>query len=274
MNLFAGSKTFLVGEYGVLFGGSCVVLITPPEFSLEIIKGETSLRGISKLSPGYRFYKCHEEAFKNFSIKFSDPYNGKGGFGASSAQYSLLYKAYLKITSCQFDLDKFLDEYRDLASSNRGISPSGADCLAQFNNFSTYYDPSKKVIQQLEIDFPNLDFCIFKTKTKISTHEHLRRLPKINTNELNHISDQVYQSILSKNESKFCENLQKFFQELQSMKLVLSSTSDLVSEISNIPGVYVAKGCGALSADTILVIFLKSLRNEIIDQIRNVLNCR
>ena len=43
MILSAGSKTFLVGEYSVLFGGSAVVLLTPPLFKLQVVEKYTEL---------------------------------------------------------------------------------------------------------------------------------------------------------------------------------------------------------------------------------------
>ena len=53
----AGSKTFLVGEYSVLFGGSAVVLVTPPRFELRVKSGETNLVGVEKDSPAGLFYE-------------------------------------------------------------------------------------------------------------------------------------------------------------------------------------------------------------------------
>ena len=270
MNFTAGSKTFLVGEYNVLFGGSCVVLITHPEFSLSLTAGAKSIRGIPKSSPGYRFYENHADVFKNFSINFNDPHFCAGGFGASSAQYALLYKAYLKISENEFSIEKFLDEYHKLAEPNQKVLPSGADCLAQFFNHSIYYNSAKKIVEKIDFNFSNIAFRIFKTKTKVRTHEHLRELSNIDTTNLSKFSDLVYKSILTSNEQSFCENLQEFFQELQKLNLVCAETSFMVSQILQIPGVRAAKGCGARSADTILVVVDKNYEEQVTEKVREI----
>ncbi|MDR1561005.1 MAG: hypothetical protein LBS23_01475, partial [Holosporaceae bacterium] len=55
--LSAKCKTFLVGEYSVLFGGSAVLLATNPQFKLQITKNEKSLLvGVPEESPAFLFY--------------------------------------------------------------------------------------------------------------------------------------------------------------------------------------------------------------------------
>ncbi len=135
----AGSKTFLVGEYSVLFCGSAVVLSTEPFFTLQCDVGSTNLIGINELSPAGELYKKHQRLFENLSLTFTDPHNGSGGFGASSAQFALLYKLTLQLSNREFCIKDFLQEYRSFAPNN-GVLPSGADCVCQFLNHNIYFD--------------------------------------------------------------------------------------------------------------------------------------
>ncbi len=270
MKFYAGSKTFLVGEYSVLFGGTCILLITPPYFELTVITGKTALTGISRKSQAYKLYNNHKDIFRGLAINFKDPHKRTGGWGASSAQYSLLYKLYLKLNGNLFEVNKFLNEYRYL-SDNNSILPSGADCLAQYENQSIYYNSCNRYYEPIKWHFKNLDFYIFKTKKKIITHEHLKTINNLKADELKYYSSEVYKAMKSANENDFCKNLQLFFWALEKLKLVVTETSNLVRLILKLKGVKAAKGCGALSADTILVVFEKKYKKQLIESINNLI---
>lgn len=271
MKFIAGSKTFFIGEYSVVFGGSCIVFICDPIFELIVEKGSKELIGINKNSPGYKFYNLHQSDFKEYEIKFCDPHNGKGGWGASSAQYTLLYKFFLNIKKMNFNLSLFLNEYRNIAKSGN-IFPSGADCLSQYYNHNIYYDSSKNIIEKIEWKFPNLDFFILKTNTKISTYKHLRNLVNLDISKLQFFVEQVKNSFNSLDEKEFLKNFQNFFYELEKNNLVISQTSLLVRKILELKHVKAAKGCGALSSDTILVIFDRGYRDLIESSIMQLIN--
>ena len=254
MNFSVGSKTFLVGEYSVLFGGGAIVLITPPSFELRVTCGESSVIGIEKESPAFRFYESHD--FRNLAIKFVDPHNGSGGFGASSAQFVMLYQLHLQRTKQQFGVDLFLEEYKALFR-DVGVVPSGADCVAQYFNHHIFFDSKTNKIEKLDWKFPNLDFVVLKTKHKVATHLHLEELTAMDIAKLQNPVLNVRKSFLYNDEELLIKNTQDFFNLLKEYNLVIDQNIETVAKLLQIDGVKAAKGCGALGADTIVVIFEK-----------------
>src|SRR4051794_4338735 len=80
-------KTFLAGEYLALSGGPSLVFASEPRFELSVTSGAGKAEGIHADSPAGLFIKKNQDYFKNFDLVFHDPYQGKGGFGASTAQF-------------------------------------------------------------------------------------------------------------------------------------------------------------------------------------------
>ncbi|MDR1236328.1 MAG: hypothetical protein LBJ96_04960 [Holosporaceae bacterium] len=251
-----GSKTFLVGEYSVLFGGGAVVLVTAPYFRLKIRSGKTNLVGVEEQSPAYRFYKTHD--FNGLSIDFCDPHNKSGGFGASSAQFSLLYQLYLRLTRKEFDAKSFLAEYKQLSSKTKGVAPSGADCVAQYFNYSIYFNGADGSAEKINRNFPNLDFAIFSTGYKVATHLHLQELKAFNIEKFQKAVLGVRKSFADGNEEALVENVRNFSDLLAENNFVCDNSLGIVEKLLKTEGVRAAKGCGALGADTVLVIFEKS----------------
>lgn len=269
----AMSKTFLIGEYCVVFGGDAIVLVTPPEFKLIIHSGSSTLTGVNKLAPAFLFYKKHISAFKNMSLKFIDPHNGTGGLGASSAQFAMLYKLYLKKTNNNFDINTFLHEYKHITKNN--IVPSGVDCLAQYDNQNIYFNGSNKSLQTIEWNFKNIDFCILKTGVKITTHEHLNNINKLNTNlieALNIYVRNVKNSFINQDATTLCTNINLFYQLLDKNKFVIEQTQYLVKHLLNINGILAVKGCGAMLADTLLIIFETNKKQNVMNAIKQFSN--
>jgi mevalonate kinase len=253
------SKTFLVGEYGVLFGGGAIVLLTEPEFQL-IVHQDTncngSLEGIDEGSPAFLFFKQHQDVFQNLRLCFVDPHNGSGGFGASGAQYVLLHQLYRQLTCSSWDTDRFLDEYR--GHCRQPVGPSGADCVAQQENQHIYFNSLDNRVERLTWNFDDLDFAIFKTGIKIKTHVHLRQLRPMDVADLNDITEKVRENFIEGNSALLPKNILDFFHLLDKKGLVIDETRHLVNQLLKIKGIRAAKGCGAMSADTIIVIFDKS----------------
>lgn len=277
MIIDAKSKTFLVGEYCVTCGGSAIVLCTDPKFRLRIKSNKnTQLRGIKEGSPAFAFYMENRQFFKNLFIKFIDPYKKTGGFGASSAQFATLYKLRSNIIGENNDINvsKFLDEYRSIAGKGQNIKPSGADCLAQFQNNHIYFNSNANKIENLQWNFKDIDFLIFKTGNKVATHEHLRKLSPdficANSDHLNQIVERVRKAWIQIDSENFVNNIMDFSASLNNLGLVCDKTQKLVSKILKIEGVLAAKGCGAMASDTIIIIFEKKMRNKVINAMRNI----
>jgi mevalonate kinase len=259
---YAGSKTFLAGEYSVLFGGSAVVLVTPPEFQLQVEKGKTNLTGIDRESPACLFYRSHD--FSDLSIKFCDPHGGSGGFGASSGQFTMLYKLYLRLTGQKFSIDSFLGEYKKCLPFSVGVAPSGADCLSQYFNRHIFFNSLNRSVEPVDWNFPRLDFFVFKTGRKTLTHVHLRELSPMDVGELENSVLNLKKSFGNGDEELLIASLGIFFNLLKERKLVLDQTVEIVDRLLKIKGVRSAKGCGALGADSVIVIFEKSAKDVLL----------
>jgi mevalonate kinase len=267
----AKSKTFLLGEYAVLWGGSAIVLITEPEFQLIVEKNAGNsyqLDGIDEGSPAFLFFTQHRDTFQNLRLRFCDPHNGSGGFGASSAQYVLLHQLYRQLTYSPWNIKQFLDEYRK--HCRQSVKPSGADCIAQQENQHVYFNSASNHVEHLNWNFDDLDFAILKTGIKVKTHVHLQQLHRMDVADLNNIVEKVRESFGDGNSSLLIKNISIFSHLLTEKKLVMDEICHLVSQLLKIKGVLAAKGCGALSADTIIVIFDKRDRENILNFCKNL----
>lgn len=287
----AKSKTFLVGEYCVTCGGSAIVLCTPPSFLLKVGKSPEMVKNIKKSSPAFAFYKLYKNVFRGLFINFYDPHRRAGGFGASSAQFAMLYKLREKLKgNIQKDeylskeyTAKFLEEYhsitqhmrtgyRQTSAPNALIKPSGADCLAQLHNSNIYFNSSTNEVEKLKYwPFNDIDFVIIRTGQKLPTYKHLCELPpdliKNNLVQLSSIVEEVRHAWKDADSGTFAEGIRNFGRALQDLELVSPRTQQILAEIRKIKGVVSAKGCGAMGADTILVIFEEGSREKVLQEL-------
>jgi hypothetical protein len=91
---------------------------------------------------------------------------------------------------------------------------------------------------------------------------HLKVLDKIANHEsqLNYVK-QAKESFARKDAMMLADSINGFFHLFSRMGLVDARTSILVEKIMQIDGVVAAKGCGAMLADTILVVFEKNKKS-------------
>ncbi|MGE0633718.1 MAG: hypothetical protein AB7O96_14990, partial [Pseudobdellovibrionaceae bacterium] len=134
LKLSIPGKTFLVGEYLALSGGAALIVCTEPRFKMKVkLKGSeansSGLVGIHPQSPAGKFYSENQDVFSSFSLEFTDPYEGRGGFGASTAQFAMLYAlntwkdTILLEPERQLDLRELLEDYKKQAWSGEGLPP-------------------------------------------------------------------------------------------------------------------------------------------------------
>ncbi|MDR2267940.1 MAG: hypothetical protein LBD81_00625 [Holosporaceae bacterium] len=268
----AKSKTFLVGEYAVLFGGGAVLLATDPEFQLIVNKidsREAILTGMIESSPGFLFFREYKSVFDHLEIKFLDPHGGRGGFGASSAQYVLLYKLYSHLTGKPIQLETFLNEYKHFAGGGC-VAPSGADCVLQLHNRHVYFDSRDNHLELLNWNFPNIEFAIFPTNTKVQTHNHIQNLPFIDVSDLNVCVDGVKKSFLLGNVEMLSKNIMDFSHAIIKKKLAVKEVRHVIDLLLYTDGVLAAKGCGAMLADTIVVLLQKKKKKIVLEAIKTI----
>jgi hypothetical protein len=102
--------------------------------------------------------------------------------------------------------------------------------------------------------FQELDFLIFRSGHKVPTHEFVKeaRLEKLKT--LVGLSHETVQAYLQNDMAAFFDGLQAFVQKQTFLGLVDARAADLVERAEYDPDVLFAKGCGAMAADTLLMI--------------------
>lgn len=279
------SKTFLLGEYLVLTGGPALLLNTAPYFQCDV--RQTDVFTESKLfssihpsSPAGRFLQQHINFFKNFAINFYDPHQGKGGFGASSAQFAAvaLFKDSLEKPTTQTNYQlttatifTLLQAYQACAWDDKGLPPSGADVAAQCigstvimaneakqsssdNSQLCFVDRQQQQLTNMAWPFKDLAFFLLRTGHKVATHEHLQTLTHIPSEKLNAVMQSALQAINEKNAMHFVKAINAYAVCLQQVNFVAATSQTILKKLWQQPQVLAAKGCGALGADVILVL--------------------
>ena len=263
--LSAPSKTFLIGEYVALQHQPVLVLNTTPCFELWYYPNEEKeVAGIHPESPAGLFLGRH---LKNGKVVFVDPHDGQGGFGASTAQYALSYQL-LKNN----EAFSALETYQQDAWSGQGPRPSGADLVAQMSSSQAlnYIDFEKREIISSPWPFSDIDFLIFRTGKKLPTHEHLQSLDLEQISPLSVFIDSAWKALQKKDSSNLIQSLNSFYQELKDRDWVADHSLDLMDKISKMHGCLAVKGCGALGADTLLVLCKTLDTKTLKDQIRQL----
>src|SRR5207237_74228 len=96
-------------------------------------------------SPGGRLLEwARAEGVAPIEIEFEDPHEGAGGFGASSAQFALLYRALAERAGLEPSAPAAWRRYRQLTAvgAGEGLAPSGADLVAQWLGGICDFDPA------------------------------------------------------------------------------------------------------------------------------------
>ena len=281
------AKTFLLGEYGVLWGGSALLINTWPRFFLTLsFTSPTSstslassafsssffLEGIPENSPTRQLLK--KEKFlppaKGF---FHHPHQGRGGWGASSAEFALFSAAMVSLKSMSsLDLSSLLEDYQKLfQKKGQGPAPSGADFLSQLKGGIVFCHPKEKKLENLSWPFPEADLALLATGHSLPTHEHLSSLSSPPPPEkLSHLQKQIplaRKAMEEVNLKAFVKSLHTYGQLLKECGWVLGATQDSLQELIRMPGVLAAKGCGSMGAEVILVLFLKEKASLLIPEL-------
>ena len=275
------SKTFLLGEYGVLWGGAALLINTWPRFSLALSfssssssspiakqphppqrsQSSFSLKGIPKNSPALELLK-KEHSLPPTRGFFHHPYGGQGGWGASSAEFALLAAALASIKGVSpLNLTSLLQDYRILfQKKGQGPSPSGADFLSQLQGGLVFCYPQEKKLRTLSWPFQEADLALIATGHSLPTHEHLSSLSPPPSEKRHHLHEQVLLALRALEEANlkaFIKSLQAYGQLLKDCHWVLDRTQHCLQELARLPGILAVKGCGSMGAEVILAVFLK-----------------
>lgn len=267
MKINVPSKTFLVGEYSVLLGGASLGLATKPCFQLTI-GDQTSTALISipsfhPLSPAGLYLKKHD---KTNTVVIEDPHAGHGGFGRSSAEYfaAILPDLLQSLSSSSADsfsailsFHKILAEYKSLHSG------SGMDLAFQYFGQICLAEPSLRLYQTFNWHFQNLDFYIVSTNFKVNTHDHISKLNLDALRDLPPLSDKITRVFAENKEFEFLSLMKEWCKVLESHQLTHPNSIIMRMQLEACESIKLAKPCGALGADVILVFFAKSHKETV-----------
>lgn len=259
LSLTAPSKTFLSGEYACLEGAPALILNTQPRFELRASRPrdvqDEGLIGISKSSPAGVWLREREPLLLGWRLEFVDPHAGRGGLGASSAQYLL---AHAFTTLLQRDFIRLDEDPKDLLHDFRVVSGghgSGADVLAQSAGLIARVDVGGAESSPEEWPYPEIGFMVLRTGQKLATHEHLRDLDRSKLEPLMNLAKTCFDSFDAEPAANFLVQVNRYGKMLRQLGLQASHTVEMLERIEQEPWCLAAKGCGAMGADTMLVFF-------------------
>lgn len=263
-------KTFLAGEYLAVKAGPALLFLSQPCFELHVSKGSGKAPQIHPESPAGKFMALHENYFCGFDLNFQDPYNGKGGFGASTAQFLSVYALWAQQETPAQDMQRLLDfrhlleTYYQVAWNGEGQRPSGADLIGQLKGSLTFFDKAEGLISVKTWPFSDIEFYLLHTGNKIATHEHLKTLPDFDESGLRSSFSAIRKSFDTANSDDFVEGVKSYAAALKDLGFTCDPTLNLLEKIRQIHGVKAAKGCGALGADVVLVVTEKNNSQDFI----------
>lgn len=266
-------KCFLLGEYVALKGGPSLVMAMAPEFELQMeLSSEPRAEGINPSSPAGRFIRENKNFFAQHFVRFVDPYDGRGGLGASAAQFALAYAALDEQNQKGqqgINLQKAWNQYRQYSQLDLGESPSGADLVGQVAGGISEFRRDDFSLKQREWPFSDVAMMLIRTGEKVATHTHLRDTKLGDLSKLSQLSE-AGSRLLAQGDREFFVTTKEFQRELERLSLMTSRSRDLVSEWEALPGVIAARGCGAMGADFVLVYLKADAKNLLLQHAQSL----
>jgi mevalonate kinase len=320
------SKTYLTGEYAVLVGGSALVLNTGPRFELRALRkaavsgsrpqalgsqarsvviGEGVVAGIPEGAPAIGWLKQREPLLRGWQLDFIDPHAGRGGFGASGAQFVLVHafttllqmgleSAMIGVAQAtsntveivhsatkietnaldaviaKIDTAIMLLDPKDVWNDYQVFSKqgSGADLLAQMEGHVSIVSMEKCEASSQGWPYKDIGFMIARTGQKIPTHEHLAGLKNDHLQALREPASEAVASFGRDSGAEFARKVKSYSYALREMGFQSPHTLELIAPIEKQDWCLAAKGCGAFGADTLLVLFAEHAREDVLEFLR------
>lgn len=246
------AKTFLVGEYAALAGGSAILLTTTPCFEMTLVSGNVN-QGLHPDSPAGQWWASHR--IPDYCLHWFDPYEGRGGLGASSAQFIGAYLATCHLLNVKASRQVLMDAYYQSSWRGEGLKPSGYDVIAQTRHRCVFINRQKDCMEAYEWPFSDIVFLLVHSGQKLATHYHLQNasLP-VSTAELSAIVDQAKTAFVETNSKKLVQAVNDYQQALDARHLVAQHSLSHINVLKSNHNILAAKGCGALGADVLLLI--------------------
>lgn len=261
-----GSKTFLFGEYAVLWGGKSILLCTKPFFEGSFFKGKGDLKKILPQGPLKKYIEKNKAHFKDHDLDFYDPHEGRGGWGRSSAEFLLFFiwknKLFSEDLIVQKKKELFLS-FKEEFENKKGFSPSGGDILCQLLGGVLSFQKDPFEVNKKTWPFPQKSFFIVATGNKTKTHEHLENLEVRSQDDILKSSFKCHESFEKGKEEDFICNLKNFGETLEKEGLLSKKSLEIKKEYESLKGVECVKACGAMGMDTLILLLDRKNEEEI-----------
>lgn len=252
-------KIFLLGEYLVLAGGSALIAAIGPRFILK--SGDAATEFHPQSSAGKLL--AATRGLRSRGYEFSDPHEGQGGFGASTAQFALVYGALAEEAGWDLKPQAVRRVYRELlmgAVAEGALPPSGADLIAQWSGGVIKFDAGRDAITLHTQSADWRQLLVFSAAAqpgrKVPTHEHLERLGSLGAEliaALGSLVEQAELALLRQDSAAFGRLLNEYAETLSKQGLELDQARADRLALCELPGVLGVKGTGAMLADTLIV---------------------
>lgn len=246
------AKTFLLGEYAALAGEPAIVLTTKPYFTASLCESREHPTPHPN-SPAGLFWE--QSLSRQQHLGWDDPYQGIGGLGASSAQFIGAYLLDAQLQNHSPTLHSLLEAYYQYAWSGKGLKPSGYDVIAQTQGGCVLIHKNHQTIQCYPWVFEDLSFFIVHTGTKLATHQHLQQttLPS-HIDLLSSIVSGARYALEKGQTSLLIEAVNLYQATLAELGLIAPQSQAQIAALKQSGDIKAIKGCGALGADTLLII--------------------
>lgn len=253
-------KVFILGEYAVLSGSPALLATLGPRFRVK--SGGRS--EFHPMSPAGRLLAhTRGRGIADPELQFEDPFQGEGGFGASTAQFALLYARLAREAGWELSALGARRVYRELMA-HEPLPPSGADLVAQWSGGVVCFDPNRGTVLPhfRTIDWRQL--LVFSAAgqagRKVPTHEHLAVLARNPvhvsgvSNLLDRVLDRGLRAVTDADAAGLGRAMNEYAAELSHAGLELEAARADREALAVIPGVLGVKGTGALLADAVTVL--------------------
>lgn len=245
MHMIPG-KTFLLGEYVAMFGGPALLALTKPCFELD------NLKRLHPACPASRLWQ--DKTGKNCDWGLKNPYLGRGGLGASSAEFLL---AYQQLFPGDIDISHLRQIFNKYSNYGKGIPPSGYDLMAQTSQGCVIVESSPLLLHSFPWEFNELGFILVHTGVKLATHEHLKVVNQINWKPFVPFVEKACEAMQDNNTEAFLSSVTNFSAELYQQHLVAKHTQFLIKDWTSKLPILAIKGCGAMGSDVVAIFSLR-----------------
>ena len=259
------AKTFILGEYAALDGGSAIILNTAPRFSCRIRKSTLDKPlNLPKNSPAGQWVKKNSSDFQSVQLSWFNSYSQKGGLGFSSAQFNILY-AYSYILReggiAQIKPQEIWRNYRSLEFE--GFLPSGADVISQWVGGVGVFQQNPLSVETLTSPLPDLKCLVLSTGEHFETYKYLKNFKLGDVSSLKNIANLGVCAIKQRDEESFLASVNDYREALRANNYTVPKSLEILNRLKKSKGIKACKACGAMGAETLIVFYHKQDEEEV-----------